>query len=185
MSRWAVIPTRFDRATLSPLIAAIREMATPIVVHTEPGHAPIKGTVTVRSESLSIQKWWNDGLDLCDGPTLVLNDDIEAGPFDLLTLFEALDQNDVVYLAGHRVGHPTPLTGWCFGVQPDVIRPDNDFQWWYGDDDLYRRAVRDGLRIEAVDVPGIVHHRVAEAFANPVHAAMVDSDAKLFSERWP
>lgn len=183
--RYVVIPTRFDRSTLAPLIDACVQVSHTVIVHTEPGHSTVDGTIPVHDYSSSIQHWWNSGLDRCYGPALVLNDDIHATPQDLLQLFEALDSADLVYLAGHRVGHVTPLTGWCYGLRPDVIRPSNDFQWWYGDDDLYRRAMRDGLRVAAVTVPGIVHRRAEVAFANPAHAVMAEEDGRLFAERWP
>lgn len=178
-----VIPTRFDRPTLVPLVDSCLQVARTVIVHTEPGHAPIRGTVPVRDYSTSIQHWWNSGLDRCDGPTLVLNDDVYATPDDLLQLFEALDSADLVYLAGHRVGHATPFTGWCFGLRPDVIRPSNDFLWWAGDDDLYLRAIQQQLRVVPVDVP-VEHRRSAEAFSNPVHASMVEADMRLLQERW-
>jgi hypothetical protein len=180
-----VIPTRFNRATLLPLVEEAKQIARVVIVHTEPHHAPIKGTTAIESDSKSIQAWWNVGLNACSGPTLVLNDDIVATGEDLLHLFAALESAHVVYLAGHRVGHATPLTGWCFGLWPNMIRPDEAFQWWYGDDDLYLRAQRDGLKVQAVDVPTICHDRVAAAFENPVHADMVEADAALFAERWP
>lgn len=184
VDRFVVIPTRLDRPTLVPLVEAALEVAKVVIVHTEPGHEPLPGTIAVDDFSLSIQRWWNTGLDRCTGPTLILNDDIVARPEDLTALFDALDSADVVYLAGHRIGHFTPLTGWCYGIHPDQIRPSNDFGWWAGDDDLYMRAVRDGLKVVAVDVPTIRHERVDVAFANPAHAAMVDADMKLLHERW-
>lgn len=182
--RYVVIPTRFNRATLLPLVEACKQVATVVIVHTEPHHAPIEGAIPVHSESVSIQQWWNVGLDRCDGPTLILNDDIAASPEDLEQLFDALDEADVVYLSGHRVGHRTPLTGWCYGLHPDRLRPDNAFGWWAGDDDLYLRAVRDGLKITALEIPTIQHHRVEAAFENPIHAAMVEADMNLLHERW-
>lgn len=184
IDRYVVIPTRFNRPTLIPLVEACQAVASVVIVHTEPGHAPFPGTVTVRSNSLSIQQWWNAGLDMCFGPTLILNDDVVASPEDLEILFDELDTADVVYLSGHRVGHATPLTGWCFGLHPDRIRPDDAFQWWAGDDDLYLRALHQQLRVVAVDVPGIEHRRQAEAFSNPAHAKMAEADMRLLQERW-
>lgn len=183
--RFVVIPTRFDRPTVAPLVEVCKQVAVTVIVHTEPGHPEIPGTVPVHDYSLSIQRWWNSGLDQCAGPTLVLNDDIVATPEALTELFDTLEDADVVYLAGHRIGHRTPLTGWCYGIRPDVIRPDTDFQWWAGDDDLYLRALRDGLRVVAVDIPQIRHERVEVAFANPVHGEMAQADMTLLAERWP
>lgn len=182
--RFVVIPTRLDRPTLLPLVESARQVATVVIVHTEPGHDPIPGTVTVPDYSLSIQRWWNSGLDACSGPTLVLNDDIVADPGELDLLFETLETADVVYLSGHRAGHRTPLTGWCFGIWPDRIRPSDDFGWWAGDDDLYLRAVEAGMTVTAVDVPGIRHERIEAPFGNPIHAEMAQADMRLLQERW-
>lgn len=182
---FVTIPTRFDRPTVVPLVESASQVATVILVHTEPGHPDLPNAVNVHDYSRSIQHWWNTGLDLCDGPTLVLNDDIVAAPSDLQLMFDALADNDIVYLAGHRIGHATPLTGWCYGIRPDVIRPDNAFGWWYGEDDLYRRAVRDGLTVAALNIPTIEHHRMEAAFAHPEHAQMASEDAVLFAQRWP
>ena len=178
------IPTRFDRDLIWPRIEACKQVAELVIVHTEPGHDDVPEVVNVRDYSRSIQHWWNSGLDRCSGPTLVLNDDIVAAPEDLATMLEELTRADVVYLAGHRVGHATPLTGWCYGIHPDRIRPDTDFQWWGGDDDLFKRAVRDGLTISALHLP-IEHRRGEAAFHDPIHAAMAHEDMKLLAERWP
>ena len=183
--RYITIPTRYGRDTVIPLLETCTQVATTIVVHTEPDLPIFDGTQTVDdSESKSIQHWWNAGLDQCHGPTLVLNDDIIATPENLNTLFEALQTADIVYLAGHRVGHRTPLTGWCYGLHPDRIRPDEDFGWWAGDDDLYLRAVRDGFTVHAVDIPEIRHARSGVAFESDTHAAMALKDMDLLRERW-
>lgn len=182
---FVVIPTHFTAPQLVPLVREAQQVATVVLVHTEPHHAPVQGTVTVQSDSRSIQAWWNRGLDVCDGPTLVLNHDVVATADDLLPLFGALETSDLVYLAGHRVGHRTPLTGWCFGLHPDRIRPDEDFGWWGGDDDLYLRSLRDGLTMTAVDVPSIRHERIEAPFENAVHAVMAEQDMRLLGERWP
>lgn len=183
--RFIVIPTRYGRQTVEPLIEACLQVATTVIVLTEPGLPVIAGTIAVDdSASDSIQHWWNAGLDHCTGPTLILNDDTAATPEDLNHLFDELNNADVVYLAGHRAGHFTPLTGWCYGIWPDRIRPSNDYGWWGGDDDLYLRATRDGLTVAAVDIPAIQHQRSAAPFENPIHAAMVDADMKLLHERW-
>lgn len=183
--RYIVIPTRYGRDTVVPLLETCKQVANTVVVHTEPGLLRYEGTITVDdSSSDSIQHWWNAGLDRCLGPTLVLNDDVAATADDLISMFLALETGaDLVYLAGHRAGHATPLTGWCFGIHPDRIRPDNAFGWWYGDDDLYQSAIRSGMNVQALHLP-IEHRRAEIAFENPVHAAMVSRDADLYQQRW-
>lgn len=177
-----VIPTRLDRPTVWPLIEEARQVGPVVIVHTT-DTPDVPDTITVRSTARNIHTWWNAGLDHCGDKALVLNDDIIATSSMLQLMVDALETADVVYLAGHRVGHVTPLTGWCYGIRPDKIRPDEQFGWWYGDDDLYLRAQRDGLRITPVN-SAIVHARGPVAFENPEHPAMVERDAALYHSRW-
>ncbi len=177
-----VIPTRFDRDTLAPLINECLQVGRVILIHTEPGHAPVKGTVTLRSEARNIHTWWNLGLDACDGPALVLNDDIVTDAPDILALFLALDDTDLVYAAGR--GGPMPLTGWCFGLHPDKIRPDPAFTWWYPDDDLWKRAVAEGLSARAVALKNTHHERPGPRFGDPAMKDAAERDAALFRSRW-
>lgn len=182
--RFVTIPTRLNRPTLYPLVEQALQVAQVVVVHTEPGHNPIPGTIVVEDYRSSIQQWWNAGLDRCAGPTIVLNDDVQASAAALQQLFDVLDNADLVYLAGHRIGHSTPLTGWCYGLRPDKIRPDEAFEWWYGDDDLILRAAKMGLRIEAVNVPEIQHVRGEAAFEKPEHREMAQRDLARFNARY-
>lgn len=182
--RYVTIPT-YGRETTAPLIEVCQRVAEVVIVHTAPDPILYEGTVAVDgSGSRSIQRWWNIGLDRCDGPTLVLNDDITVTTASLEHLFDELDNADIVYLAGHRVGHRTPLTGWCYGIHPDRIRPDEAFGWWAGDDDLYLRAVAQGMKITAVDEPDIRHVRSNISFESPTHAEMAIHDMGLLHERW-
>lgn len=180
--RFVVIPTRFDRPWLDSLVKVCQSVATVVVVHTEPGHDPIPGTVSVRSDVRNIQAWWNAGIDQCSGPTLVLNDDLVVTAESLSALFDALEDADLVYVTGRQ--GTTPLSGWCFGLHPDGIRPDEAFRWWFGDDDLYNRAVRDNLRIVALDLPDVIHVRTGPTFPDPDLAVLAASDRLLYLERW-
>jgi len=176
-----IIPTRFDRPTLTPLVKACQATGHVILIHTEPGHPPIAGTTTIRSDARNIHTWWNLGLDQCDGPALILNDDLNVTHTALKKLATALDHTDLVYLQGR--GGPSPMTGWCFGLHPDKIRPDEAFQWWYGDDDLHRRAITEGLTVKAIPASGIVHNKVAR-FADPQLEQATIRDEHLYRQRW-
>jgi hypothetical protein len=180
-----VIPTRFDRPTIWPLLDAIRAAdATPVIVHTETGHGDVVDAVNLLDERRNIQQWWNTGLDACGDRALVLNDDVEARPEAIRAMFDTLDTADLVFLAGRHPHAPTPLTGWCFGLRPDVIRPDPQFVWFYGDDDLYRRAIRDELRVEMVGFVGIQHVRTGGWFADPAMEPIAEEDRQRFVARW-
>lgn len=175
-----VIPTRFRSQHLETLIRTAQQVTTVILVHTEPGHAPVRGCVNLHDYRRNIQAWWNTGLNEAGDKALVLNDDIATTPESFTTLLDALDDHDLIWIPG-RVG-VTPISGWCYGIRPEAIRPDEAFVWWYGDDDLYKRAIRDNLRTAVLDVP-VLHDHPGPAFPDEFTRA-VRSDRALYYRRW-
>jgi hypothetical protein len=173
-----VIPTRFERDSLWSLIEAASDVATVVLVHTEPGHADAPGVVNLRDYRRNIGHWWNTGLDVADGPALVLNDDVRTSSAALRALLTALDDADLVYVPGRPAKAPTPVSGWCWGVRPDLLRPDPAYTWWYSDDDLYRRASWP----TCVDVD--VEHLARGGFGPGEFGQDVKADRALYEERW-
>lgn len=176
-----VIPTRLDRPTVWPLIEEARQVGPVVIVHTT-DTPDVPDTITVRSTARNIHTWWNAGLDLCGDKALVLNDDIIATASMLQMLVDALDDHDLVSCAVW--GGTSSASGFCFGIRPEVIRPDESYTWFYGDDDLWLRAHQQGLRVGAVPVP-VVHvdeykpTMYPEEFTDAVWA-----DRQLFADRW-
>lgn len=171
------IPTRFARDTLPALVAAARQVGPVVLVHTEAGHPDVPGVTNVHDHRRNIHAWWNTGLDACTGPTLVLNDDLVTTPAALATLLAALDDADLVHVPGRSAKAPTPISGWCFGV--NGLRADEAFVWWYGDDDLYRRAETPAL--VDVDVRHVLRPSMGPA---PEFADTVTADRNLYLSRW-
>lgn len=174
-----VIPTRFDRHTLPDLIATASTVGPVVLVHTEPGHDEHPDATNVHDYRRNIHHWWNTGLDACDGPALVLNDDVTATAEALRTLLAELRFADLVYVPGRHRKARTPISGWCFGIRPERLRPDPAFVWWYGDDDLYRRAA--SRRLVAAR---ITHHLRPDMGPAPEFAEAVKADRALYEERW-
>lgn len=181
--RYVTIPTRFGRSTVHPLIDVCRQLATVVLVQTEAGHPNVPGTVTIRSYARNIHTWWNMGLNRCDGPTLVLNDDLIADRPSLQAMFDALETSDVVHLTGREAG-TTPFTGYCFGLHPNQIRPDESYTWWFGDDDLWQRAKAKGLTVTPLNLPGIVHAPRTHMFEDPHLQEAAQWDRDLYLRRW-
>lgn len=177
-----VIPTRFRSPSLPALIAEAQQVSNVVIVHTEPGHAPVAGCVNVLDERRNIHHWWNTGLDRCVGPTLLLNDDITTTPEALTELLTALDDADLVTLPKDH--GTTPLSGWCFGIHPDGnLRPDPAYGWWYGEDDIYQRALHGGHRIVTVAAE-VQHDNPDPAHVSPEFREQVKADRKLYRSRW-
>jgi hypothetical protein len=184
MNYVVIISTLDDRSPwVWQLIDEAQKVATVVLVHTREGSEPVPGTVTVHAEhvGLHFQRWANLGLDECDGPTLIINDDIIIDAEGMAEMFRKLETNDLVTLPG-RIG-ASPLTGWCFGLNPAVFRYDEAYTWHYGDDDIWERAKRDRSRVGVANVP-IVHDRGDHPKFPPELRDQVRRDRALFNQRW-
>lgn len=178
-----IIPTRFQSEHLVELVEAGRTVATVVIVHTEPGHPPVDGCVNVHDYRRNIHRWWLTGLEVCTtAEALICNDDIEATPEALAMMLDALADADLVVLP--KPFGTTPLSGWCYGINADgPLLPDPAYTWWYGEDDMWRRATRDGLRITTIDAP-IVHHNSNTSHVPEEFKAAVRADRRLYRSRW-
>jgi hypothetical protein len=146
-------------------------------------------------EVVNIQFWWNLGIDYAvhHGATTVVlcNDDVRAAQGALLELSFHADRNMKTILAwpenaGHASIRCSPITGYCFALDPLCVRPDAAFQWYWGEHDLEFRA-RETYGDDAVtSVPGldIEHLRYDCSYARPV-THLVDQDRALFMQRYP
>ncbi len=84
----------------------------------------------------------------------------------------------------------TPISGWAFGVQTEnpLTWLDESYHWWYGDDDLWERAVAANARIETAAVP---YRHVRAGLDGAPHSsypekmrAQVQLDRQRFATRW-
>lgn len=104
----------------------------------------------------NIHRWWNRGIDYAElygaDIVIVVNDDIVC--HEPLTKLAA-----AIRATGATLAQPaTPaMTGWCFALNlAHGIRPDDRYQWWFGDNDLWLRAKREGKGV--VSVPVAIQH---------------------------
>lgn len=183
-SRHVVIPTTLsDRSPLvHNLIREARQVAEVVVVHTTETDE-VKGTTTVRAHDtgLHFSRWINLGLDQCDGPTLQLNDDLLISAESMTAMLDTVKRYDLTVLPKH--GGVTPISGWCMAIDPNIIRHDESYQWWYSDDDIWERATREKLAIGLIDVP-VVHSRGNHP-KYPLHLAQkVMADRARFAGLW-
>jgi hypothetical protein len=188
--RFATIPTRTERPTLWPLLDVLTEcQVTPIIVRTKPDAADVPGAVLLDGcDRMSITYWWNLGIDYATtyaAPLLVLNDDLGMTIQMVEAMFTALEDHDLVWSkTGNSYMH-TPFSGSCFGVRPGAIRLDESFTWWHGDDDLYRRAKAEGLRLTQLDIePDHVRTTDYERWDETMFADAIPKDQALYFDRW-
>jgi hypothetical protein len=187
--KFAVIPTRTERPTLWPLLDVLRAAGvTPIIVRTKADAATIPDAVNLDGwDRMSITYWWNLGLDRAElgSPTLVLNDDLGMTVEMVDRLFEALKDHGLIWSENTSPRTHSPFSGACFGLIAGSIRLDENYVWWHGDDDLYRRAKEAGMSVAAVDVqPVHVRPPDYERWDETMFAGDIPNDQARYFDRW-
>jgi GT2 family glycosyltransferase len=157
----------------------------------------------------NIQRWWNLGITAAaayakafhqeEWDVLVVNDDVIACPQLARTLSGAMrattavlsypdnfhDSRCVLHTDPGPVDLTTRISGWCFMIKGESgLKADEQFQWWYGDDDLDWRARSAG---GALMVPGCaVEHLYPSKLTNESEElsrrTVIDRD--LFNTKW-
>lgn len=185
MNYVVVISTLDDRSPhVWRLIEEAQQVATVVLVHTRAGSDPVDGTVTVRAEHVGLHypRWANLGLAECDGPTALINDDVVITARGISDMLELVAEGyDLVTLPG-RVG-TTPITGWCFAVNPDVFTFDEEYRWYCSDDQFWEEAKRDRRRLGVANV-AIVHDRGDHARYPAELRQAVQLDLARFRRTW-
>jgi hypothetical protein len=173
---WSLtVPTDGASPYLLPLLAAA-SAASPAaiaVVWTAPGPPPpdlrraldgLSCDVLPDDGPPNIQRWWNRGI--AASPTdavLVVNDDVSWSPSAPVVLAAALAASGATLAAP---ASPSPVLGWCFALdRSHGVLPDEGYRWFYGDDDLFRRAASEGRGTvrPAMPPPGVVHRKFRNA----------------------
>lgn len=165
---------------------------------------------TVDIGARNIQRWWNLGLQTVDRlaarhgrpyAVAVLNDDVRLPDKCVATLAEALDTAGATVAfpdragrlpAGELVVNRDPdgridrrhrMTGYCYVLAgEDKMRLDEGFVWWFGDDDLERRAV---AARGAVMVGGLkVANLEANGYLDAANRTQINRDRARFLTKW-
>lgn len=166
------IPTAGNRPHLLEALVEDSALAREriIIIATRPGVRGPEGTVTVEDVGPpNIQRWWNRGIEESQlrGATMVavVNDDISLRPETLQSLRESLESTRAAIASpsrpefptglhkGHLVPYAPRLWGSLWLLRLDSgLRPDPNYVWWYGDNDLDIRARKNHGGVVLVDV---------------------------------
>jgi len=162
-------------------------------------HWPKVAVLPYREDPPNISRMWNHGLDYCSNAAVysdwehqrdefwvaVLNDDAVVPPGWLDRVVSAMEASGAAagshrqpgMAAGKMAGHAFVLRG------STRLRADVQFQWWYGDDDLQRRAGEAG---GVALVPGLeVEHRHPNGTTVGELARVAGEDMLRYERKWP
>lgn len=169
-----------------------------VIVETAPGVDVPDGVVRIECFGPpQIQHWWTLGIDEAErrGATAVavLNDDIRVRSDTLTTLHRALTETGAAIASPSRPGvrdgvHKRPLIPyeprlwgsiWVLDLSTG-LRPDTNYVWWYGDNDLDLRARRHhgGVVLTPVEYEHV--HPSTATFRSPELLAIAEKDGQRF-----
>ena len=187
-SLWVTIPTA-DRRRYIPAI--IREAGVPkeqiVIVHTKEDNEDYPEVNNIYDTGeINIQRWWNRGINyaMARGARYIaiLNDDVELADDPLNRIVRGMKEKNAA------LGYPYPFPGWtcgyCFIIDLATdVRPDEQFKWWYGDNDINFQAREQG---GIVAVPAKVRHLHGNELTqqNPDLMKLTTTDEDLFFKKW-
>ena len=109
-----------------------------ILVHLEPGYAPVSGAVQLEDfEPINIYRVWNTGIkyafDNGADSVVLFNAVLDIDPFILSDSYDLMiaEDTEVVNISDGAI---------VMIASKSLIRADEQFRIWFGDNDLYRRA---------------------------------------------
>jgi len=184
---WLTIPTGTRRQYLADIIKESQVSPEKIVIVHTVESEPIEGVNNIWDlEPVNIHRWWNRGIDVARtfgaDYIAVLNDDLRLKNNPINKIAYSMKKLNAI------LGYPVPYTGhlpgycWVLDIKSN-IRADENFRWWYGDDDIKRKAMEQG---EVAYVPVEVEH------LHPNHLTSNDeglleltrADELYFKKKW-
>lgn len=181
-----VIPSRNDRPELLRALVAVVGPPRIVIVHTaEADVSPsIAGCTNLQYEGpINIQSWWTHGIRAAGSRFVALvNDDVGMRQNVIPTMVKSCLRTKAALarVTGHGL---RGNSGYLFLVDTaSGIEPDCAFQWWWGDDDLFRQAERGG---GVIDVPTTgITHTDGQYQNKPEFAEMIAADYRRYMWKW-
>ena len=204
--RIAVVPTRDRPDDFADCARAIAPQvdALLVVAHGDPArhyvldvleYLDLAGLLTgcqilpYDSDPPNISNMWNLGLDSAPYAAggnpysvAVLNDDAIVPPDWFERIVTEMKYHGAAAGCARRT-HDDRMAGYAFVLDGEKgLRADEQFQWWYGDDDLQRRAEQAG---GVVYVGGLdVEHRHPNSTTVGLLADIAEADRLRFMRKW-
>jgi len=182
---WLTIPTGTRRQYLADIINESQISPEKIVIVHTVESEPIEGVNNVWDlDPVNIHRWWNRGIDIARtfgaDYIAVLNDDLRLKNNPINKIANKMRDTKSI------VGYPVPNIGigycWVLDIKSN-IRADENFRWWYGDDDIRRKAELQG---EIIYVPAEVEHlhpnHLTSANEDLMKLTVVDKE--YFEKKW-
>lgn len=188
---FAVIPTRNRPREFARCVEAIRPQVDAIVAvchgsdaFNYAAEADHRIGYMVHGRA-NISRMWNLGIDYARqhrGDVAVLNDDAIPAPTWFATVRDQMLAADAFGASERRHRGSDKIAGWAFVLNGAyLLRADEQFAHWFGDDDLQRQAGERWLLIDGVETPNT---RANSTSRSADARAQIELDAAAYSRKW-
>jgi len=196
---YAVIPSN-GRPSLHRAVASLLPQVHELLIIQTHDFDPPPGVLAARwTGDFNISEWWNLGIGLAAleyqreeaFDILIVNDDIVAPPAMAAALSTAMRATTAPLACpgpgglDTEPGWHTSITGWCFMLRGEAgLRCDEQFQWWFGDNDLDWTARTRGGTLHVPGCEPLHLHPDQQTQASPQLLAQTRIDKQRFEAKW-
>jgi len=141
---WIVIPIGTREKYLPNLISKLHKYHGRIViVNNQPGYTKFEGVNHIEDfKDININRWWNKGIKYAEerGAThvYIVNDDVDMPDTFVERMYREMIRKRLDVIDTHNTGN-NGGSSWMLRLDSG-LRPDEDFNWWYGDTMVFEQA---------------------------------------------
>lgn len=145
---WVVIPIGKREKYLPNLISKLHKYhGRIIIVNNIPGYSKFENVIHIEDfRGININRWWNTGIKYAEerGAThvYIVNDDVDMPDTYVENMYNEMINKDLDVLDTGNSGN-NGGSSWMLKLSSG-LRPDEDFNWWYGDTIVYEEAEKRG-----------------------------------------
>jgi hypothetical protein len=206
---FVVIPVKDRHEMTSTLVSQLTGWQDIFVYDNGSETPPPSEWGAVDAKGMTIYQMWNAGLDLAEKTArqcgyeewnvAILNNDLEVPPGFLMLLSRGLRTRDdfwISYPNWHGTDLPEgqihipfglgrTMSGWAFMVRGESgLRVDEQFEWWYGDDDLQLQVEAGDHRVVCVGGCTARHLEPNLSSQTPEKQEIILRDRAKFEAKW-
>lgn len=141
---WVVIPIGTREKYLPNVISKLHKYHGRIViVNNQPGYTKFDNVHHIEDfAGININRWWNNGIKYAEERgakyVYIVNDDVDFPDHFVELMYEKMIKQNLDVLDTEGTGN-NGGSSWMLRLDSG-LRPDEDFNWWYGDTLVYEEA---------------------------------------------
>lgn len=145
---WVVIPIGTREKYLQNVINKLHKYHGRIViVNNVPGYTVFENVIHIEDfAGININRWWNSGIKVAESNNAthvyIVNDDVDFPDDFVEKMYKKMIEESLDVLDTENTGN-NGGSSWMLRLGSN-LRPDDGFNWWYGDTLIFEQAEENG-----------------------------------------